>query len=482
MYNVIINTIIRPYFDWLEELFGHLAGEAARNEVSADEIARDYLSDSGRREHFRSLLMSEVCEKVVEFWKENHNVVTSELNSIPGLKARFGGDLGPQLKDHLFARTGVYFDTVVVPDPLLRVATLPEEGDKNRDFYFLKYAIAQIQFKEVYLSDVIPPIAALVGEPLLIEGKGSTDEVFSLARVDSVAIANELYDQKFDSFDEVREFLSKFPSVEEAVKEFARPELFLLNEYVPLDPLSQIEHDKKRTDRDWDTEKLPGEWHGPRRLLHILFGRMSQANDILQAAYMQGAHPLVQAPVSFHWLTLKIRTNQKLLGEQLGLNPNLELIKTNALLAKNLEWLGNVPLHSLIELRTKGRLSEIRALINQGFNAFSNIPLLDIERVSNQIDYNLSVALEQHNEKVDLLNHELKSELAISIPTLLISVVAAFQPAYYTILPSWIIPTASLIGTAKLKDVIMSTSKYFKGRKALDKTPVGILWQAKKGT
>jgi hypothetical protein len=474
-----MSKTIKPYLDWLDDIFGHLANEAARNNVSAGEVARDYLSNPARQAWFRSHLMPEVCERVISFWKENHKTVASELNATPGLKAQFGGDIGPQKENKSFERAGLYFDTVVVPDPMLRAVTTPEAGQKIKDYYVLKYAIAQSQFKEVYLADVVPPVAMLVAEPTLFESKAADDEVFKMAYIDCVAITNELYDQKLETFDEVRAFFSKFSSSQEAAKEVARPELLLFDETAPLDPVSQLEANLNETEKNWDISHIPEEWRGPLFLLWVLLSRMAQANSTLHSASKIGAHPLVQAPVSFHWLSQKIKTNQKLIGEHLNISSSLELVKTNALLSKKLEWLGNVPLSSLIELRKKGRLAELRKLIDQDFKALSTIPLTDVERVASEIDYNLSTALERHHEKVAELNRDLRVELATSIPTLLISIAAVLQPAFTVFLPAWIATVAGIVGATKVKDVVTATSKYFKERKALGNTPVGILWQAK---
>ena len=142
--------------------------------------------------------------------------------------------------------------------------------------------------------------------------------------------------------------------------------------------------------------------------------------------------------------------------------------------------MGNVPLDALIKFRQKGRLEEIRSLINKDFDELSNLSFQDISRVTNQVDYNLSTALAQHQEKISELNTNLKQEMIISVPTLLLSVVATLQPIFATTFPAWILPVGGVVGAYKLKDVITAAAKYYRERKSLGKTPVGILWEAKK--
>ncbi len=85
--------ILRPYFDFLSKDFEHLANEAVRNDVNPDDIARDFLRDEGRRARFNQYMMPEIESKILGCWVQNNNVILSELAKLPGLKARFGGDL-----------------------------------------------------------------------------------------------------------------------------------------------------------------------------------------------------------------------------------------------------------------------------------------------------------------------------------------------------------------------------------------------------
>src|SRR5207244_1597272 len=106
----------------------------------------------------------------------------------------------------------------------------------------------------------------------------------------------------------------------------------------------------------------------------------------------------------------------------------------------------------------------------------SDAPLHNLDRVSHQVDLNLQVALNRHQEQIQVLNQTLVRELAISVPTLLLSVGGAMQPLFGTILPSWLPLAASVGGTVSLKGIISSVASHFAERRRLVKSPVGILW------
>ena len=248
----------------------------------------------------------------------------------------------------------------------------------------------------------------------------------------------------------------------------------------PRDPLSQFESYKELFHKNFSLEEIEGQWRGGQMLWFILSSRIFQANDVLHQATTQNAHPLIQAPVSFHWLKLKTETTQELISKELRTDINVELLKTNTLLSKDFDWLSNVPLNTLVEFRQKGHLEEFRKLVSKDFSQLSNLSIQDVARVTNQVDYNLSIAFEQHQEKMQELNTNLKQEMVISVPTLLLSITAALQPIFASTFPAWLVPVGGVIGAAKLKDVVTAAAKYYRERKSLGKTPVGILWEAKK--
>ena len=467
----------KSYFDWLSDHFGNLAKEAKRHNVSAGDIAKDYLSNPKRRENLRSSLHL-YFKRVEDHWKSVYEIVEDELYKLPGMKARFGGDIGPQATDSIFANAGLSFDTIIVPDPLLRITKLPQDIAKINEFYFLKYAIEQVIAKDMYLAETYPPIAILTANFELTEGH-NFEELGSLARLDSVLLTNALYNETFDDYQEIIDFFDSFSSIQNAVKEITEPELFFWIEDIPREPLEQLEAVIKRHSYDWDVNKFTNTEQAS-YLPFMFLGRMMQINDVFHRASVQNSHPLIAAPVSFHWLAWKIQANQNLVIEQVQPSANLNLGLTNALLSQELDWLSNVPLEHLIELRKQGQLSKLRSLIGNEIDSLARLDVNNLDKAINQVDYNLSLALDNHQRKVKELDKKFCADLAISGPTFLLGVTAAFQPSLFPLIPSWTRGALGAIGTTKLSGIVQSTAKYIRERKTLVKTPVGLLWKTRK--
>jgi hypothetical protein len=188
---------------------------------------------------------------------------------------------------------------------------------------------------------------------------------------------------------------------------------------------------------------------------------------------------LIAAPVSFHWFALKNLATQKAIAQELDYKNNLELTATNALLSRDLNWLSNITISNLIELRKKGQLSDIRTVINKQFEILSSSDMLNSNTIVSQVDYNLSSEFSKHQEQIKQLDSSLRTELGISIPTLLASITASIQPSWIPGASQWITQAGNIIGTTSFVNIVRGLIKYMRERRELRKSPIGILWSAK---
>lgn len=470
--------LLRPYFDWLAKEFGHLANEAVKNNVEPGLIARDFLSNEKRRHSFNQYMMPEIDIRVRDFWVENNSAVLEETRRLPGLKARFGGDIGPQPSQKLFERLGIYYDSVLVADPVLRALTT--KGPlKTRDYYCLKYCISLVTQRDVYLANVYPPIAVLIAEEYLLRGDPSLASLRPQYIADAISVTNLLFGKNLDNEVEASEYFGTFKSNIEIANEVARPDLFILDSTVNKDPLTQLEATEMEFMRDWDHDELPDGLKGGGRIWLFIVGRMMQANDLLESSTQLNSHPVIQAPTSFHWLLTKLKANSSLIQQATGEQLLTELPLTNALLSKNLNWLSNVPIDSLIRLRRLGFLNDLRATIGSNLSSLSAAPLDQLDQITAQVDSNLEIALNRHQEQFEIMNDTLKRELSIHGPALAFSIAGLIQPLVGSFLPSWLPIASGLVGSISLKEVTTTVAKHFATRKQLARSPVGILWCAR---
>jgi len=475
-----LNKIYQPYFDYLEKMFGDLAHEAITNNVAPDVIAKDYLSNGERRKKVNEYLLPEVFKSVILFWDNNKETVQKYIDNLPSLKANFGGDIGPQISDKIFQRAGLYFDTIIVPDPLLWISSFPTGEMKQVDYYLLKYGISLVILKEIYLADVFPPIAVLSGEGRTTEKSQHIEDLKSLSRLDSILFINELFNKSFDTFQQTQVFINKFKDINNIVKEIQKPELIYFDEYSIRDPFNQIDSFLEKASKDLKFDKYNIANNSSIILYFAIFGRFMQINDLLRYSSKIDSNPMISAEVSFHWLQCKLSLNQQVIEKSIPDKFKCDLALTNSLLSKKLMWLGNVPIDSIITLRKQGLLNDLRKDLNSGISQLSSSGVRDNEKISSQVDYNISVLIERHQEKIKEIDRELRYNLKISVPTLLISIAATIQPLMPAFLPQWIQYIGGVTGMSSISSMINSFVDYIQKRKNLSGSSVGILWQAKK--
>ena len=471
-------AIYEPYFEDLNKIFGNLVKEARKHKTSATDIAHDYLSNDTRRQHFIDELPN-LSRSVIRFWKINRNEVREEINKIPGSLARFGGDIGPHFDEHIFQKAGVYFDSIIVADPLLKISEMHLNSllTKRQEYYFLKYAIELLLEKEFYLLDIYPPIAVLAPDTEF-SNVNNVKLIDDLSRLDITLLLNDLYGKSFDSYEEACVFLKKFNCIENAVKNIINPNLYYFDEYRDRNPLDQLDSQIEHLNKNLDYEYYGLKSNDPMFMIFYLSGRMMQINDILLTSLNEKSNPLVTADVTYHWLEWKIKSDQDLIQKESDHQFNLDLTISNSLLSSKLAWLSNLDKDSLVKIRTHNYLSDLRSTISKQFHQINNPVLSNIDKAINLADKNLSAAFTNHQKEIDRINLKLKTDLLISIPTLLASLVISLKPSVLSISPNSLGALLPIVGTASLSSVMKQVRDYYLSKQKIDHSPIGILWKA----
>lgn len=210
----------------------------------------------------------------------------------------------------------------------------------------------------------------------------------------------------------------------------------------------------------------------------ILSGRMMQINDILLTSLNEKSNPLVTADVSYHWLEWKIKSDQDFIQKESDHQFNLDLTISNSLLSSKFAWLSNLDKDSLVKIRTYNYLSDLRSTISEQFHQINNPVLSNLDKAINLVDKNLSAAFTNHQKEIDQINLKLKTDLLISIPTLLASLVISLKPSVLSITPDSLGALLPIVGTASLSSVMKQVRDYYLSKQKINHSPIGILWKA----
>ncbi|HZW07605.1 MAG TPA: hypothetical protein VFF65_10820 [Phycisphaerales bacterium] len=201
----LLNTQ-RRYFDTLSDGFGQLTAFRERYpELSDAQFAELCVNVPGL---YRAVephidFWADVSRK---FWKEADDVATAHLLAFKGSRAVVAGDISLVSPVSDVCYTSLLMDTVVVPDPVHRVATgIMQLGTrKSAVFYFVKHMLRLLSLREFATADQEFPLVVLTRaeEPAVALRQMGCEE-------DALYHINTAFGSNFASEEEARDYLKK---------------------------------------------------------------------------------------------------------------------------------------------------------------------------------------------------------------------------------------------------------------------------------
>lgn len=335
-----------------------------------------------------------------EFWMSCLDAAYAHLEDGTQLKAVYGGSLFPLSDTNIASRCGFYVDTVVLPDPFLRMHSVLEYStDEDLVERVFENALAVLTYRELALADVAVPIVAILPDRMFLEDEDK-ELLGHISRPDVLAHLEAIFGRRFLDFDEATEFCSALSTVEKAVEAVRRPERLLFDREWTGDVAERIR--RAMSDPFGASIKTsPGT-----TVLMDALGRMHQANDTLRKGHQLRGAPLIDAPTSWEYFRWKLEYDSaRLFGEE---NANLHVVNAvlNASEDGDLAWLGDVPPDALIQLRKDDALPELRALFGDGVQRLADLDPKDFAATGGLVAANLKLAFAEHGEKIKQLQRK----------------------------------------------------------------------------
>jgi hypothetical protein len=211
-------------------------------------------------------------------------------------------------------------------------------------------------------------------------------------------------------------------------------------------------------------------------------GRMSVSNELLIKSRRLNGSPIIDAPTSWQYLVWKMEYDAEQAENELQ-SENLHVVRGLSDLANGeMQWLGNIPPESLIEIRKEGAMDEIRNILGQGVNDLIEANPSNFHRSRDQILDNINNAFSQHQKNIDELTAKKWKFAGKDIGSWL--VVGSFEvTAAITGLPVWGMATIAadqVLDVPKLKDIPQSIRDLSNENQKIKKSPVGMLFNIKK--
>jgi hypothetical protein len=461
------------YFGWVDSNFGSLFKTMIERRLGPVALANGVASNQEARSSIMRGL-PDFIEATRDFWSNTADIAYAHVEDGNQLKGVFGGDLFPASGTNIASRCGIYVDTIVVPDPFLRIAGILSQWQPEKQVaYIVKHALNVLKYRELALAGVDPPILVVLPDRHFFDEEEQTI-LHRVAEPDVVDHFNTLFGSSFGQLDELRQFADGLPDVDAVLRHLVQPERLLFDTAWTGSPSDQLTRAFRERAQFEGITPTAGTF-----VMMQALGRMHQANDLLLKSQVLRGTPLIDAPTSWQYLQWKLGYDTARLSKE----RSIELHVTQALLSASgtgeLAWLGNVPPEALIQLRQENALPELRSLLADGVQKLTAMNPEDFRGTGDLVLANMRLAFAEHQQKVEALARR-KWRFGLSdIGSWLViggvEVVAAAtgSPTYGLVA----IAADQLLDVPKLKELPGKFRKLVADGEALKRSPVGLLFK-----
>ena len=469
-----LQDLQEKYFDFLFEQFGWLYDQMIEHKVPPFAIADHFSEDSDLVEKLFGAL-PDIEQAVKGFWEAASEIAECHLQDGQQLKAVFSGDLFPAYDENVVSTAGLYIDTIILPCPIVRIAPLaklmPPAGVVRM---LIKHTLTAMTYRNLATANVSPPVVLIVPTHDDLRGRGR-EELVKRATPAMVKHGSRLFGRPFEGFDELLGFCNELKSVEQVTGELKCPERLLFDTEWGGDAAAQLRRAIA------ENPLLPGmdQNIAGQHIVAACLGRMPQAIAAEEAAFHFGGSPFISAPTSWNYYTWLLEYQGTSAAEQAG-NPEARHV-VRALTAEgsvNLEWLGNVPPESVLEIRRNGQAEDLRKLLSNGITDLIKVNPDNFFRTADQVVENLDAAFRKHqNELYEAKKKKLKL-YGIDVPTCLAVGGIGIAGAITGNVPLQSISAVlGVAGLATLKDIKTKYAEIAVADKARRASPTGILFR-----
>lgn len=140
-----------------------------------------------------------------EFWDDFGPVVEAHSRASRSLRGVFGGDIFPAEYGDLAAGVGLYLDTLVLPDPILKIEINRSiTSDRQTVFYLIKHMLNALRFRDLALADVHTPIVVIV-PPTIISEQENMERLVAMSENEALQHINFVFNAQYAAVAEARD-------------------------------------------------------------------------------------------------------------------------------------------------------------------------------------------------------------------------------------------------------------------------------------
>lgn len=470
--SISLSEIQNMYFTFIENNFGHFYKTMTKRNLTPHDVG---LALTQNKDSIQEILQGAdgLLSYIQEFWEQLGDIAHIHVEDMNSSKSVFGGDLFPSHNENIASKSGLYTDTIVLPDPFLRSKHVFEKySEKDKVYYLIKHAMNILKYKDLACADINPPLLVILPDVSALQQE-EAEFFHKLGEEDSLIHSGKLFGRDFKSIEELFDFAGQLDTVERAVAEIADPKRVLFDTEWKGDLAAQLH--QAMASKHYASLGL----NSPGMILAAQsVGRMSVSNELLVKSRRLNGTPIIDAPTSWQYFAWKLEYDAAQAEHSFD-TVDLHILRgLQNLGANEMVWLGKVPNAALIEIRKQGALEEIRHILGNGIAELTKINPSNFHRSSDKIFDNINQAFDEHKLRIKELEAKKWKFAGTGIGSWL-AVGTLEVTAAATGIPVWglsAIIADQLLDVPKLKDIPNSIKELAKESKDLNRSPVGMLF------
>lgn len=419
-----VSNIFEGYFDLIDSYFGSI-----KSHLSEDKYAHEQLGREMSSYPFVSDLILDatdsIGEEIFKFWKQNHKDLSTYLTGSKGLKCLYSGDLSPVDIESFVKKSGLYVDTIIIPDPLLNIATFFKPAFSDKKLYLnklIRHVFNVMKLRELMLADTKEKIVLLYPSNIQTLGSDIQNKIFSETENKYLDYFIKLFGRQFSSRDEVLEFLRNFKDEQDLFKIIKDTSLLPQTINSPSSFKSKM-GEMFSLDRRFNIPQYKN--------LNEAFGVYVYTQFLRVQEHKYYCKSLTAEPIYDYELPWSF------LNYDLG-GQDIDPAILNALQKKDFEWIGNVPFEALKVLREENQMEYMRSTLRRGITSMQSKSDKDLSKTVEQLQENIGEAFKRQKSEVKALKDKVGSILKKDIPIEIGAYLVGFIPIYgnFLTLPS----------------------------------------------
>ncbi len=399
-YEMLVNNQ-RKLFTILEEFFNMASGkgiEAIPDLYSFGDWVRKNSNTFATR---GAKAFPWVYQSLFKFYEESRQQnIFSQSKQLGGIKLVLGGTsrfTGSHLNS--VRKMLLYADTILIPDPILPWVESQREEERFRDVLFWEQVFVLLHLKP--LIDAELPYPAIVVFP---SWERTLEEQDAQTREGQIGLATAVLSfslgYSFQHYKEITEFSQKHST--EFLQLVDKNQLLIgpggsIGE--PLHQALQRYKDDIRTWRSAEYQDMVEKSQDSLITLIALTERIGPFYHLFENAEELFANPMFCLQAHWHYYSLCAHLFESRL-EKLSLLDAKSLAEIRALNGQQLDWLGDIPIETIVELRKRGENEQFRKSLREFTGRLHEANLQDLNRVAAEVSRGIASLIGSHQNEI----------------------------------------------------------------------------------